>query len=106
MHDDDDYDEDNVMTMMNPPHPGSLLRRRIVPALGLNVTDFSKKLGMSRTAVSRVLHEHASISPDFAVRLEHGGIGNAKHWMTMQTNYDLWQAEHKEQNHIERIAVV
>ena len=94
------------MTMMNPPHPGSLLRRRIVPALGLNVTEFSKKLGMSRAAVSRVLNENASISTDFAVRLEHGGIGNAKHWMTMQVNYDLWQAENKEQNHIGKIVSV
>lgn len=94
------------MTMMNPPHPGSLLRRRIVPALGLNVTEFSKKLGMSRAAVSRVLHEHAAISPDLAVKLEHGGIGNAKHWLTMQANYELWHAEHKEQNHIGRFAAV
>lgn len=60
------------MTMMHPPHPGSLLRRRIVPALGLNVTEFAQKLGMSRAAVSRVLHEHAAISPDLAVKLEQG----------------------------------
>ena len=94
------------MTMMNPPHPGSLLRQRVVPALGLNTTEFAKKMGMSRTAVSRVLHEHASISPDFAVRLEHGGIGTARHWMAMQTNYDLWQAANKKENHIQRFAPV
>lgn len=92
------------MNMMNPPHPGRLLRRRVVPALGLNVTEFSKKLGMSRNAVSRVLNEHASISSDFAVRLEHGGIGEARHWLTMQASYDLWQAESRQQNHIQRFA--
>ncbi|WP_447527608.1 HigA family addiction module antitoxin [Vreelandella sp. TE19] len=92
------------MTMINPPHPGSLLRRRIVPALGLTVTEFSEKLGMSRAAVSRVLNERASISPDFAVRLEHGGIGNARHWLAMQSSYELWQAERKEQNHIDNFA--
>lgn len=93
------------MTMMNPPHPGRLLRRRVVPALGLNVTEFANKLGMSRVSVSRVLNEHASISSDFAVRLEHAGIGNARHWMTMQTNHALWQAEQREQNHVPKIAV-
>ncbi|MGR2740393.1 HigA family addiction module antitoxin [Billgrantia sp. Q4P2] len=92
------------MTMKNPPHPGRLLRRRVVPALGLNVTEFSEKMGMSRNAVSRVLHEHAGISSDFAVRLEHGGIGEARHWLAMQANYDLWQAEHREQNHIQKFA--
>ncbi|WP_223119846.1 HigA family addiction module antitoxin [Salinicola corii] len=94
------------MTMKNPPHPGRLLRRRVVPALGLSVTEFSEKLGMSRNAVSRVLHEHASISSDLAVRLEHGGIGNAHHWLTMQANYDLAQAESRDQNHISRFAAV
>lgn len=93
------------MTMKNPPHPGRILRRRVVPALGLSVTEFSKKLGMSRNAVSRVLHEHASISSDFAVRLEHGGIGEARHWLAMQMNYDLSKAESKEQNHIPRFSV-
>ncbi|WP_211266603.1 HigA family addiction module antitoxin [Halotalea alkalilenta] len=92
------------MAMKNPPHPGRLLRRRIVPALGLSVTELANKLDMSRNSVSRVLNEHAAISPDFAVRLEHGGIGNARHWMMMQTQYDLAQAEAREQNHIERFA--
>lgn len=60
---------------------------------------------MSRAAVSRVLHEHAAISTDLAVKLEHDGIGTVKHWLTMQANYELWHAEQKEQNHIERFAV-
>lgn len=92
------------MAMYNPPHPGRLLRRRIVPALGLNVTEFAEKLGMSRVSVSRILNEHAGISSDFAVRLEHAGISNARHWMTMQTNYSLWHAEQKKQNHVPKIA--
>tara|TARA_R100001039_G_C1826400_1_gene92143 strand:+ start:800 stop:1084 length:285 start_codon:yes stop_codon:yes gene_type:complete len=92
------------MTMMNPPHPGRLLRRRVVPALGLNVTEFAEKLGMSRVSVSRVLNEKAGISSDFAVRLEHAGVGNARHWMSMQTSYELWQAEQREQNHVPKIA--
>ncbi|QEA40878.1 HigA family addiction module antidote protein [Pistricoccus aurantiacus] len=90
--------------MRNPPHPGRILRRRIVPALGLSVTEFSKKLGMSRNAVSRILHEHAGISSDFAVRLEHGGIGEARHWLVMQANYDLCRAQSREQNHIPKFA--
>lgn len=92
------------MPMKNPPHPGRMLRRRIVPALNMSVTEFANKLGMSRNSVSRVLNEHAAISPDFAVRLEHGGIGEASHWLAMQWGYDLAQAQSKEQNHIQKFA--
>ncbi|WP_018948812.1 HigA family addiction module antitoxin [Thioalkalivibrio sp. ALMg11] len=90
--------------MRNPPHPGRILRRRVLPGLGLSVTEFAAHLGMSRNAVSRVLNEHAAISPDFAVRLESGGIGEARHWLTMQTNYDLARAASRDENHIQRFA--
>jgi len=90
--------------MKNPPHPGRILRRRIVPALQLSVTELSEKLGMSRNSVSRVLNEHAAISPDFAVRLESGGIGQADHWLRMQVAHDLAAAQSKEKNHIEKFA--
>lgn len=88
------------MTMTMPPHPGHLLRCRILPDLGLSVTEFAEKLGMSRVSVSRVLNEKAGISSDFAVRLEHAGVGNARHWMSMQISYELWQAERNPRNHI------
>lgn len=92
------------MPMKNPPHPGRMLRRRIVPALELNVTELADKLGMSRNSVSRVLNEHAAISPDFAVRLESGGIGDAAHWLRMQAAHDLAAAQANAKNHIERFS--
>lgn len=93
------------MAMKTPPHPGRILRRRILPSLGLSVTEFARRVGMSRNAVSRVLNERTGISPDFAVRLEWGGIGDARHWLIMQTNYELAKAEGKDQNHISRFAI-
>lgn len=85
------------MTMFNPPHPGETLREDVIEPLGLSVSETAKRLGMSRVALSRVLHEHAGISPDLAVRLERAGISTARHWMALQSAYELWQAEHREQ---------
>ena len=73
--------------MHNPSHPGLTLRDDVLPALGL---------GVSRVALSRVIHGRAAISPDMALRLqawlglENGG--DAKLWLAQQTAYDLWQA--------------
>ncbi|WP_371922004.1 hypothetical protein [Pseudomonas sp. 31-12] len=44
--------------------------------------------------------------PDLAARLERGaGIGKARMWLGVQTDYDLWQAEHREQPFIQPIAI-
>jgi antitoxin HigA-1 len=47
-------------------------------------------------ALSRVLNEHAAISPEMALRIEAWlGIergGRADVWLARQAAYDLWQA--------------
>ena len=84
--------------MHNPPHPASILREDILPALGLTVTEAAKQLGISRVQLSRVLNERAAISADLALRLESWLGGNQKGpraevWLRMQADYELWQAE-------------
>lgn len=80
------------MMMKNPPHPGELLREDVIKELGLSVTESARRLGMSRVALSRVLHGSAAISSDLAIRLELAGVSTARAWLAMQTNYDLAQA--------------
>lgn len=36
-----------------------------------------------------MLHGHARISPNLAVRLEEAGVGTARAWLAMQTAHDL-----------------
>ncbi len=77
--------------MFNPPHPGEVLRDGVFDG-NITVTDFAERIGMSRVALSRVLHGAAAISPDMALRLE-GALGtSAESWLAMQADYDLWQA--------------
>ena len=83
--------------MKSPPHPGELLREDVLAPLELSVTEAAERLGMSRVALSRVLHGRASVSPDLAVRLERAGVSTARAWLSMQANYDLAQAMEREQ---------
>ncbi|MDR0770594.1 MAG: HigA family addiction module antidote protein [Burkholderiales bacterium] len=80
------------MTMKNPTHPGEVLREDVIAELGLTVTEVAERLGMSRTALSRVLNCRAAVSPDLALRLEQAGVSTADMWLTLQLNYDLAQA--------------
>ncbi len=77
------------MMMKNPSHPGAALREDVLGELGLTVAEAAARLGVSRVTLSRVVNEHAGISPNLAVRLERAGVGTARSWLAMQTNYDL-----------------
>lgn len=85
--------------MYDPPHPGLTLRDDVLPALGLSVTEAAEQLGVSRVTLSRVIHGHAAISPEMALRLEAWlGVergGDARLWLAEQSAYDMWQAQQK-----------
>ena len=75
--------------MKNPVHPGAVLREDVLAELDLGIGEAAARLGISRVTLSRVLHEHARISPNLAVRLEAAGVGTARAWLAMQSAYDL-----------------
>ena len=77
------------MAMKTPVHPGEILREDVLAHLGLSVVETASRLGVSRVTLSRVLHGHARLSPNLAVRLEEAGVGTARAWLAMQTAYDL-----------------
>jgi len=86
----------------NPPHPGAVLREDVLPELGLSVSEAARQLGISRVTLSRILHEHAPVTPEMALRIErwlgreHGG--RAEVWAGMQLDYDLWKARQKDRS--------
>lgn len=77
------------MAMHTPVHPGEILREDVLAELQLGVSEAASRLGISRVALSRVLHGHARISPNLAVRLEQAGVGTARAWLAMQSAHDL-----------------
>jgi addiction module HigA family antidote len=83
--------------MHNHPHPGELLREDVLQPLEIEVSEAARRLGMSRSSLSRVLHGHNGISPDLAVRLERAGVSTARFWMNLQANYELSLAERRTQ---------
>ena len=51
--------------------------------------EFAERLGMTRTAISRVVNGKAAVSPELAIRLAALLIVTARSWLTMQVEYDL-----------------
>jgi antitoxin HigA-1 len=90
--------------MHNPPHPGEVLADTVLREDGgLTVTEFAKRLGVSRVALSRVVNARAAVSAELAIRLAAALGGSPESWLNMQVAYDLWHAEKRRRPRIERL---
>jgi antitoxin HigA-1 len=78
--------------MHNPPHPGEVLQDTVLAEGRITISEFAKKLGVSRVALSRVVNARAAVSADMALRLAAALGGSAESWLQMQAAYDLWHA--------------
>jgi addiction module HigA family antidote len=81
--------------LRRPTHPGGILRRHYIEPLSMTVSGLAGVLGVSRKTLSEIVNEHASITPDMALRLSKAFKTTPELWLNMQRNYDLWQALHK-----------
>jgi addiction module HigA family antidote len=78
--------------MMNPPHPGEIIRELCLEPLGLSVTAAAEGLGVTRKTLSELLNGHSGISIEMAVRLSSGLGGSPESWLLQQNLYDLAHA--------------
>ncbi len=56
--------------MKTPAHPGGFVKSEIIEPLGLSLAGAAQVLGVTRAALSAVLHERAHLSPEMALRIE------------------------------------
>lgn len=88
--------------MYDPAHPGEVLREYLPE--GMSVTEAARRLGVTRQSLSAILNRRAGISADMALRLSTALGTSAEMWLSMQTAYDLWQAEQMPRPRVESIA--
>jgi antitoxin HigA-1 len=81
------------MAMFNPPHPGAFIQEVYLEPNGMSGRELALKLGVAASTLSRVLSETSGVSPEMALRLSKALGRSAESWLTMQDNYDLWQAK-------------
>ena len=77
------------MPMLNPPHPGELIRTEIIEPLGLSVTAAAKVLHVSRPALSSLLNGKADLSGEMALRIEKAFGPKMDTLMRIQSAYGI-----------------
>jgi antitoxin HigA-1 len=81
--------------LVDPPHPGALLRDEVLPGYGLSVTDAARLLGVTRAALSALLNGRAQLSWQMAVRVEQVFGLSMETLMRMQNSFDIAQARRR-----------
>jgi antitoxin HigA-1 len=81
------------MAMHNPPHPGVFIQEVYLTPNGISGRELALKLGVAASTLNRVLNQASGISPEMALRLSKALGRSPESWLTMQDNYDLWQAK-------------
>lgn len=77
------------MPLKNPPHPGHLIRTKIIQRSGLSVTVAALALNVSRSALSNLLNAKSRLTAQMAVRI-HKAFGlEVNTLVAMQANYDV-----------------
>lgn len=80
-----------------PSHPGRILKRLYLEELNITVSELAEKIGVSRKAISAIVNEHKSVTPEMAMRLSKAMGTTPKLWLNLQSNYDLWHLAHEKQ---------
>jgi addiction module HigA family antidote len=86
-----------------PTHPGSILREDVLPSLGLSVSEAARQLRVSRQTLHRILAGTSAVSPEMAVRLGKFCGNGAGLWLRMQEAFDLWHAERRLAEELDKI---
>jgi len=75
--------------------PGGFIRRSVLPD-DITVTAAAEALGVGRPALSNLLNEKASLSPEMALRIEKAFGVKMDTLLRMQTRYDAYRMRQRE----------
>lgn len=72
-----------------PIHPGEIMRKDILPSVGLSVTAAAKALGVSRQMLHGILAGRKPMSAVMCLKVARLFGSSAEVWMRLQAAYDL-----------------
>ena len=76
-----------------PTHPGRILKEMYLIPLHIGISDFAKRIDISRKTVSAIINGHRRVTPDMAVRFAMALPNtNADMWLNLQRACDLYDA--------------
>jgi addiction module HigA family antidote len=92
--------------MHNPSHPGEFIREVYLDPLGVSYRAVALKLHVSPSTFNRLVQCRSNISSEMALRLSKTLGRSPESWLTMQSNYNVWQAkQHVNLDEVEKLSI-
>jgi len=95
--------DNQLLSGLAPTHPGEMLRKDILPALGRPKTEIARPLGVSRQTLYDILNEKQPVTANMALRLGKLCGDGPRIWMAMQQAYDIRIAERELGRELDKI---
>lgn len=86
-----------------PLHPGVIIKDILIDSTDLTISDAADRLGVTRTTLSRLLNQHAGVSPEMALRLSILLNTSVDMWVNLQSQYDIWNIVNRHASNISNI---
>ena len=84
-----------IKANFEPAHVGGFIKDMVIPDQ-MTVTEAARRLGVGRPALSQLLNENASLSPEMALRIEKVFSVKMDTLLRMQARYDFWRMRQRE----------
>ena len=92
-----------MLAGLRPVHPGTILRRDVLPALGVSTVAVAKALGISRQHLYDIMGAKKPVTAATVLRLGRY-LGNGPDlWLNLQARYDLAVAEREMADDLEAV---
>ena len=88
------------ITRRKPTHPGEVLLEDVIKPLNLTITDAAQHLGVTRKALSELVHGHSRLSPEMALRIAKATNTSPESWYAMQAKLDIWEVVNNSPVHV------
>ncbi len=83
----------NPNRALPPVHPGEFIREDVLPYIEPDQAGFARTLGIDAERLEAIIQERADIDVDVALRLAKALDNDARFWLALQMDYDVWKAE-------------
>ena len=86
----------------NPIHPGEILEEEFLKPMELSQSEFARKIGTTPAVVNEICRGKRGVSPKMALRIAAFLKTTPELWLSMQSNWDLWQEWSKGQKSVKK----
>lgn len=92
-----------IPTKRPPTHPGEMLLHEFLEPLGLTQVELAQRIGVPFQRINQIVKQKRSVTPDTALRFAQLLGTTPEFWLSLQQNWDLYEAMTSSAKEISRI---